>query len=115
MTLERIREILGAEALTSGPLTGEVAAASASDLLSDVLAFTPPNSLLLTGLVSPQSIRSADLVDAVAVCFVAGMQPQRVTIELAESMGIALMCTRLSMFEACGLLYAEGLRGGPDR
>ena len=115
MKLEEVRETLGAQVLTPGPLAGEVTAASASDLLSDVLAFTPPHALLLTGLVSQQAVRTADLVDAAAVCFVAGMQPQQPTIEMAESMNITLMATTLSMFEACGTLYAQGLRGGAQQ
>ena len=115
MTLEEVREVLGADVLTRGPLDGEVAAAAASDLLSDVLAFTPPGSLLLTGLVSTQAVRSADIVDAAAVCFVAGMRPQQPTLEMAESMKIPLMATTLSMFEACGRLHAHGLHGGDER
>ena len=80
-----------------------------------MLAFTPPGSLLLTGLVSSQAVRSADIVDAAAVCFVAGMRPQQPTLEMAESMNIPLMATALSMFEACGRLYVQGLRSGDER
>lgn len=115
MTLEQVRDILQAAALTAGPLDREVVAVSASDLLSDVLAFTPPRALLLTGLVSSQAVRTAELVDAAGVCFVAGMQPDRATVEMAASMDIPLLCSTFSMFEACGRLYAEGLRGGEKR
>ena len=31
---------------------------------------------------------------------------------LAEERGMAILCTRHTMFTACGLLYEQGLRGG---
>ena len=80
MTLGDAIDTLEAELLTDTPRDRAITAASASDLLSDVLAFTPPGALLLTGLVTHQAIRTAELVDASAVCFVAGMQPQPATV-----------------------------------
>jgi hypothetical protein len=111
VTLGQAIEALDAEVLAEGPLDTPVTAASASDLLSDVLAFTPPGALLLTGLVTIQAVRTAELVDAAAVCFVAGMRPQAATVAQAGAMGIPLCATTLSMFEACGRLYERGLRG----
>jgi len=75
MKVQEVQRILDAELLTQGAGGTEISAASASDLLSDVLAFTPVGALLLTGLVTHQAVQTAELVDASAVCFVAGMRP----------------------------------------
>jgi len=75
MKVQEVQRILDAELLTQGSGGADISAASASDLLSDVLAFTPVGALLLTGLVTHQAVRTAELVDASAVCFVAGMRP----------------------------------------
>ena len=76
MNLKGIRDILEAEVLYGDEyLDNEVATISASDLLSDVLAFTKPGSLLLTGLINPQVIRTAEVVEISAICFVRGKRP----------------------------------------
>ena len=87
-----------------------------SDLLSDVLASGGAGSLLLTGLTNTQVVRTAEIVEIAAVCFVRGKRPQDETVDMAREVGLPLMTTRLSMFEACGRLHANGLRGcdSPD-
>ena len=106
MNLEGIRDILAAEVLYGDEyLDNEVATISASDLLSDVLAFTKPGSLLLTGLINPQVIRTAEVVEISAICFVRGKRPAEATIELAKEKEIPLLCTKLPMYETSGKLY----------
>lgn len=89
----------------------EIEMACGSDLMSDVLAFTKSSSLLLTGLTHPQVIRTAEVAEIKAICFVRGKRPKTETISLAEENGIPLLCTSLPMYEACGLLYDHGLAG----
>ena len=84
----------------------------ASDLISDLLTFQGPNPLLLTGLTNPQVIRSAEILDLVAICFVRGRRPRPETVALAEARGIPLFETSLSMYESCGRLYANGVPPG---
>ncbi|MBP9015258.1 MAG: hypothetical protein KBH15_01980, partial [Candidatus Atribacteria bacterium] len=61
MTLLEIKEILQAEVLAGEEfLDREPSSACGSDLLSDVLAFTKENSVLLTGLTNSQVIRTAE-------------------------------------------------------
>jgi predicted transcriptional regulator len=79
--------------------------------MSDVLAFAKPGSLLLTGLTNPQVVRTAEMADLRAICFVRGKKPEKETIEMAESKDIPLLVTPLPMFESCGRLYREGLPG----
>ncbi len=112
MTLEGVKDILEAEVLYGSEYLGqEVTMVSASDLLSDVLAFTRPGSLLLTGLINPQVIRTAEVVELSAICFVRGKIPTEATIELAKEKEIPLLCTKLPMYETSGKLYRCGLAG----
>lgn len=113
MTLREVKEILKAEVLAGEELLDqrEPKSACGSDLLSDVLAFTKDNSLLLTGLTNPQVIRTAEMIDLIGVVFVRGKRPEPATVELAVIKKIPLLATRLPMYEACGRLYLQGLRG----
>ena len=112
MNLEGVKDILEAEVLFGDDfLSNEVEVISASDLLSDVLAFTKPGSMLLTGLINPQVIRTAEMVEISAICFVRGKIPAKATIELAKENGVPLLCTKLPMYETCGKLYKVGIAG----
>ena len=42
-------------------LVGEISTVYGSDLMSDILSYSKPNSLLLTGLINPQTIRTAEM------------------------------------------------------
>ena len=115
MTIRKIAELLEAKViLGEDKLDLEVDMAFSSDMMSDVLAFVKDQSVLLTGLVNPQVVRTADMMDMVCVVFVRGKEPSAEMVELAEDRGIALLKTPLRMFTACGLLYESGLHGGDD-
>jgi hypothetical protein len=112
MKLREAREILQAEILAGeGMLDFEIGLGCAADLMSDVLAYSKPESILLTGLTNPQVVRTAEMADIRAICFVRNKRPDAQTIELASGKDIVLMATGLPMFEACGLLYSRGLAG----
>ena len=81
------------------------------DLMSDVLAFNHNNNVLLTGSVNPQAIRTCEVMDTRLVVFVRAKKPSDEVMELANEAGVILLGTHYSMFEACGRLYAAGLRG----
>ena len=93
----------------------EVFSACGADLMSDVMAFVKDKVLLLTGLVNPQVIRTAELLDIRCIIFVRGKTPSREMIELAEQADIILGGTKLTMFLACGKLYEAGLKSGGNR
>ena len=115
MTIADVQRILQAELVSPNVcLDTEVHNACGSDMMSDVLAFVKDQSVLLTGLVNPQVVRTADMMDMVCVVFVRGKEPSAEMVELAEDRGIALLKTPLRMFTACGLLYESGLHGGGD-
>jgi len=86
----------------------------AADLMSDVLAFTTPGSLLLTGLTNIQSVVTAHVAEVRAIVYVRGKKPDADTIRLADQKGIPLLTSPLSMFTACGRLFERGLRSGSD-
>lgn len=112
MIVSDIIKILDADVILEGDLNAEIKTACGSDMMSDVLAFVKDQSVLLTGLVNPQVVRTADMMDMVCIVFVRGKMPDQTIIDLADARGITLLKTRLRMFTACGLLYSGGLRGG---
>ena len=116
MTIQDIKDILQANVLWAGEgvLSQEVHTACGSDMMSDVLAFVKDQAVLLTGLVNPQVIRTAEMMDIICIVFVRGKKPDSAMIELAEERGIALLSCAQRMFTACGLLYENGLRGGRE-
>jgi len=88
----------------------EIKCAGAADLMSDVLAFAEPGSVLLTGLCNPQVVRTAEMADIAAIVFVRGKYPPPETIALAEAEGIPLVVAPYAMFEMCGRLHRAGLK-----
>ena len=93
----------------------EVLSACGADLMSDVMAFVKERVLLLTGLVNPQVIRTAELLDIHAIIFVRGKNPSMDMIDMAKESKIILGGTKLPMFIACGKLYEAGLKAGGTR
>ncbi|MFZ7102305.1 MAG: hypothetical protein ACOWWO_06545 [Peptococcaceae bacterium] len=111
MKLKKVKELLQADILTTGLLWEdvEVETACGADLMSDVLAFAKEKSLLLTGLIYPQVIRTSEMLDIKAIVFVRGKIPPREVVKLASEQGLPLLATKLPMYQACGYLYKEGL------
>ena len=72
----------------------EIVSACGADLMSDVMAFVKDRVLLLTGLVNPQVIRTAELLDIQAIIFVRGKNPSADMIEMAAESDIILGGTR---------------------
>ncbi len=110
MKISEIRDVLGAVVLCGEELLDhEVAAACCSDMMSDVLAYVKDQGVLLTGLVNPQVIRTANMMDMVCIVFVRNKEPSEAMIELARDFGIVIMQSPLRAFEACGRLYESGI------
>ncbi len=114
MTIDEIRSILGAKYIVGEEWKDrEVHTACGSDMMSDVLAFMKDQSVLLTGLCNLQVIRTCEMMDIICVVFVRGKMPDEAMIAMAKDKGITLMTTGHRMFSACGMLYKNGLQGGP--
>jgi len=82
----------------------------AADLMSDVLAFARPGSLLVTGLTTDQAVRTAAIKHLVAVLVIEGKQVGVEMTESARDEGVSIYRTPLSKYEVCGLLMQAGLR-----
>lgn len=113
MKISEIVQILDAEILSTVKNESEVnvTMACGADLMSDVLAFIKTNTLLFTGLTTPQVVYTAENAEVNVICFVRGKKPQKETVTLAKEKGIILLAAKNGMFESCGKLYEKGLTG----
>ncbi len=112
MKIGTIRELLEAEVICGEDgLEHHVYSACGSDMMSDVLAYVKDQAVLMTGLVNSQVIRTAEMMDMNCIVFVRSKMPTAEMIELAKESGIVLLATSKRMYEACGILYSNGLIG----
>lgn len=112
MKINEIKDLLGAEVLCCEENLGrEVYSTCGCDLMSDVLAYVKDQAVLLTGLVNPQVIRTAVMMDMVCIIFVRSKTPTEEMLNLARDNGIVVMCTDKRLYEACGIIYSSGLAG----
>ena len=110
MNIREIMKSLDARVLCCEEnLDTDIHSACGSDMMSDVLAYVKDQAALLTGLINPQVIRTAMMMDMRCVIFVRSKQPLPEMVELARENGIVVLATDYRMFEACGTLYANGL------
>jgi anti-sigma regulatory factor (Ser/Thr protein kinase) len=96
-------------------LNGVVERVYASDLMSDVLAFGKPNSILLTGLATQQAVISAHMAEFKGVVFVRGKIPKDGSREFAKENDLVLLSTEMDMYDACIRIDAarKGNHTGP--
>ena len=110
MKLSQVKEILNAKVLCGEEnMEKEVNSACGCDLMSDVLAFVKDNALLLTGLINPQVIRTAEMMDIETIVFVRGKEPEDSIIGMATMKDMTLMTTDYPLYVASGMLYTNGL------
>ena len=111
MTIREIKDLLDCKVLCCEEnLDTEVHSACGCDLMSDVLAYVKDQAVLLTGLVNPQVVRTAEMMDMVCIVFVRSKQPTEAILTLARNSGIVVMATDMRLYEACGRLYSNGLQ-----
>ena len=110
MKVSEIMKVLDAELVYGEEfLDREVHSACGSDMMSDVLAYVKDQAVLLTGLVNPQVIRTAEMMDMVCIVFVRSKSPSEEMIRLAKESDMVILKTNKRMYEACGRLYVGGL------
>ncbi|HYA88235.1 MAG TPA: hypothetical protein VEI57_14365 [Nitrospirota bacterium] len=117
MKLRDIIKLLQAEVLVGDGFLDEIEVdrCFSADLMSDVLGRSYANGILITGITNPQAVRTADIAEIRAVCVVRGKKPDEGMVALAKQKEIPLFVTKLTMFEACGILYTNGLKGVAER
>ena len=112
MKISKLQELLDADILCCEENTDKhVYSACGCDLMSDVLAYVKDQAVLLTGLVNSQVIRTAVMMDMLYIVFVRSKEPTEEMIKLARESGIVILTTDKRLYEACGLLYSNGLNG----
>ena len=110
MKLQEIAELLKARVLSSEHmLETEVQNAFCCDMMSDVLAFATNQSVLITGLLNPQVVRTAMMLDMHRIVFINGKEPTPEIVSLADANDIVIMVSDESMFRAAGRLFDTGL------
>jgi hypothetical protein len=90
-----------------------------SDLMSDALMILNSvknqrildESILITGLATNQSIRTAEMLDVEIVLIVRGKVVSQKVIDLALESNILLLGTHLTMFNISGNLFKDGIKG----
>lgn len=112
MKLSQIRELLNAVVLTGeSHLEEEVYTGFGCDLMSDVLCYAREDAVLLTGLVNKHVLNTVDMANMNSIIFVRSKIPNREILEMAREMDMLVMTTNYILFESCGLLYQNGLKG----
>lgn len=111
MKYSEIGKVLDAELLTNcDGGDSEFAVACGADLMSDILAHASSGAVLVTGLTTAQAVRTAEMADLTAIIFVRNKRPPNEVIQLGEARDIPIWVSKYNMFEACGKLYAQGVR-----
>ncbi|MEA4853526.1 MAG: DRTGG domain-containing protein [Christensenella sp.] len=113
MKVSEMAQLLDAEFLCGADKPDlDILCACGADMMSDVLAFTKHDAVLLTGLVNNHVIRTAEMMDIQCVLFVRGKRPAQEIVDMANERDMVLIATEKPMFTACGILYANHIQGG---
>jgi serine/threonine-protein kinase RsbT len=100
--IKMIKDALGASVIEGEDrLDTVVEHVYASDLMSDVLAFGRPDSILLTGLATQQAVISAHMAEFKGVVFIRGKKPKDGSEKFAKDNQLVLLSTELDMYDAC--------------
>ncbi|MBC8528964.1 hypothetical protein H8699_05950 [Christensenellaceae bacterium NSJ-44] len=112
MTIQDVVDLLDARVLCGEHLVDQtVLSACGADLMSDVLAYVKEKSVLLTGLINPHVVRTAEMLDVLVIVFVRGKLPTQEILDMAMERDIVVLTTPDTLYVACGLLYQSGLPG----
>lgn len=114
MEIAKIADVIGADIIYGADNYREldITKAVAADLMSEVMLGTEAGSLIITGLINPQVVRTAEMLDIFAVLFIRGKRIPETILELAKDRNITVLRTEMTMFEVCGRLYSEGITPG---
>jgi hypothetical protein len=90
-----------------------------SDLMSDALMIMNSvdnpkileETILITGLTTNQSIRTAEMLDVEVVLLVRGKIPSLKVVDLAIESKVILLSTEYTMFNVSGMMYQDGIKG----
>lgn len=116
MTINDIVKALNCIVLTGEKhLNDQVDTACGSDLMSDVLAFVKDKTVLITGLINPHVVRTAEMLDISCIVFSRGKIPGQEILDMADEVGITVLSTKFTTYTCCGELYMRGLPGTKEK
>jgi hypothetical protein len=116
MLVKDIVALLQGEVLSGeSKLNEDVESIGASDMMSDILALSKPNMLVLTGHTTPQAVRTGMVTQLLGLVIVRGKQLPPQTLNMAKANDFLLIRTEFGMYSTAGKLYEGGLRGGDEQ
>lgn len=110
MTLQQLCDISKGNIFHDPGRSVDYQYAFASDLMSDVLRFNMENAILVTGLSTIQTVRTAEMSNLPCIVVARGKQISNEMIDLASENHIALVSSPLTVFEISGKLYMNGIK-----
>ncbi|HLA82400.1 MAG TPA: serine kinase [Thermoleophilia bacterium] len=115
MRLEKLVRALSLRELTPGIVrSDEVTGGYVSDMVSDVLAYSPAGGVLVTAQPHLSMVSVAGLAGLQGVIFAYGRMPEQAVIDRAMDGELCLYSSSADTFEIAGRLYEMGLRGKTD-
>lgn len=100
--VEKIIKSLQASVIVGNNIEGKfISDIYASDLMSDMLAYSKSGAILLTGLNSIQAVISAYMAELTGVIFIRSKIPNNEIKKFAEKKGLIILTTDADMYEAC--------------
>ena len=110
MKLFDVQKILEAEVLCGDDLLHkDIHNWFACDLISEMLLYVTPDTLLLSSLTNIHIVHTAQVMDAIGVVFVGGKRPAESVITNSKLYNIPLLTTKHLTFECCGRLFLNNL------
>lgn len=120
MTIKEIVKLINGKELTK-PLRDDnfqLLYAFSGDLMSDALMLLREadegfceSGILITGNVTMQSVRTAEMLDFAAILITRGKVPSPQVLEQAYESNIVILGTNDLSFSTCGKLYSCGIKG----
>ena len=120
MKLQELVKLLNGNILTESIYDSEkdVNYAFACDLMSDALMLLRnvpidfcEQGILITGLVTIQGVRTAEMLDIGVLLLVRGKKPSKQVIDAAIESNIIMIGTPYTMFSTNGRMYERGIKG----
>ena len=119
MDIQEIAGLVSAQVLyePEAPRSADITSAVAADLMSEVMVGTADGSLIITGLMNPQVIRTAEMVNAAAVLY--NKTNGNVQILALNTLGILYVVTKnadvQSLADLKGItIYSTGKGAMPE-
>ena len=110
MKLQQVAELLDAEILSCAELLDtDVENVFCTDVMADVLAFSTPDTVLITRLHNLSVVRSALMTDNHCIVFSDGLIPGPEILAQAETHDLVVMTVPTTMFAATETLLDAGL------